>query len=131
MQYQTQLNRNQLVDLVLTQYFANIDRKDLDGILACFHDSALVTIQTSFALHEGKASVGRMFADLFARHRRITHKNISCTVDAKNGRIAAHYIEELVANDGTRTVFDNTAFWRLRADRFQALFVYESGAQML
>jgi len=129
MQYQTNLNRQQLVELVLAGYFANIDRKDLDGTLACFHDCALVTVQTSFALHEGTASVRRMFADLFARHTRIAHKNIDCTVDTKNGRIAANYIEELVANDGVRTVFENTAFWRLRADRFQELYVYVSGAQ--
>lgn len=129
MQYQTQLNRQQLVDLAVNQYFASIARKDLEATLACCQHSALLTIQTSFALYEGKTGLRRFFAELFARYTSIKQRDFSCTVDAKNGRIAANYVEELVASDGARSVFDNTAFWRVREDRFQELFVYVSGAQ--
>ena len=127
MQYQSKLNRQQLVDLVVTRYFANIDRKDLDATLACFHDTALFTVQTSFAFHEGKESIRRMFADLFARYSSIQHRDFNCTVDAKNGRIAANYITELVSGDGARLSYSNTNFWRVREDRFQEVYVYVSG----
>ena len=38
MQYQSAMSREELEDLALNQYFANVDAKDLDAVLDCFHD---------------------------------------------------------------------------------------------
>ncbi|MFQ5659170.1 MAG: nuclear transport factor 2 family protein [Gammaproteobacteria bacterium] len=127
MQYQSSLNRDELVDLAINQYFGNVDRKNLNAIVDCFHNNAMLTVQTSFTVHEGRENIKRMFADFLDAYDSIIHKNFTCTVDAGNGRIAANFIAELVDREGNKTVLDNTNFWRIRGNKFQEVYVYMSG----
>ncbi len=44
MQYQSSLSRDELVDLALNKYFGNVDAKNLDAVLDCFHDNAMTPL---------------------------------------------------------------------------------------
>ncbi|WP_448586745.1 nuclear transport factor 2 family protein [Thermaurantiacus sp.] len=131
MQYRCSLDRAGLIDLALHRYFAAVDRKDLAATLACFHDEALFTVQTSFTTHAGKAALARMFTDFFAAWETIVHRDFVVTVDEAHGRIAASFEAVLTAADGAVTRLANTNFWRVRDDRFQEVYVYMSGANVL
>ena len=131
MQYQSTLDRNGLIDLALNKYFGNVDKKDLDAVLNCFHDNAMLTVQTSFTIHEGRENIKRMFKDFMAAYEVIVHREFTCTVDAKNGRITASFVEELVDAEGNKTFLENTNFWRIRGDKFQEVYVYMSGSNPL
>lgn len=131
MQYEPTLSRDQLVELAVNRYFASVDRKDLDATLACFNDEALFCVQTAFTRHAGKAAIERMFVDFFSAWKTIVHKDFTCTVDEKNGRIAASFEAVLTAENGAVTRFFNTNFWRVRDGRFQEVYVYFSGANVL
>ena len=41
MQYQSTLDREGLVDLALNKYFGNVDNKNLDAVMDCFHENAM------------------------------------------------------------------------------------------
>ena len=127
MQYQSSLSRDELVDLALNKYFANVDKKDLDAVLDCFHDNAMITVQTAFAVHDGKDNIKRMFVDFMGAWDTIIHRDFTCTVDAPNGRITACLTAELVDSDGNTTLLYNTNFWRIRGDKFQEVYIYMSG----
>ena len=131
MQYQPTLNRDQLIELATRTYFGNVDAKRLDEALDCFHDEALFTVQTSFTRHAGKAEIKRMFEDFFAAYTSIVHKNFVCTVDEANGRISASFEAVLTDHDGKVTSLANTNFWRVRDGKFQEVYVYMSGANVL
>ncbi len=131
MQYQSTLNREQLVDLAIQRYFANVDRKNLGAVLDCFHENALFAVQTAHTTHVGHAGLKRMFTDFFGAFKTIIHRDFTCTVDEKNGRIAACFTAELVDHNGQKTLLENTNFWRIRGDRFQEVYVYMSGANPL
>lgn len=131
MQYQPSLSRDQLIELATKTYFGNVDAKNMDATLACFHDEALFTIQTSFDRHAGKPAIKRMFEDFFGGYRDIVHKDFTCTVDEANGRIAASFEAVLTGHDGSVTRLFNTNFWRVRDGRFQEVYVYMSGANVL
>lgn len=131
MQYQSPLSREQLVELAITKYFGNVDAKNLDDVLDCFHDNAMITVQTAFAVHAGKDAIRRMFVDFMGAWETIVHRDFTCTVDAGNGRIAACFTAELVDADGNTTLLYNTNFWRIREDRFQEVYIYMSGANPL
>jgi ketosteroid isomerase-like protein len=131
MQYEPGLSRDQLIELATKTYFGNVDAKDMDATLACFHDEALFTIQTSFTRHAGKPAIQRMFTDFFGGYRDIVHKDFTCTVDEANGRIAASFEAVLTGHDGAVTRLFNTNFWRVREGRFQEVHVYMSGANVL
>ena len=131
MQYQSNLNEQQLIDLAINKYFGNVDKKDLEAVLDCFHDNAMLTVQTVFTIHEGKQNIGRMFKDFFDSYDIIIHRDFTYTVDEVNGRIVASFVAELIDNDGNTTYLHNTNFWRIRDNKFQEVYVYMSGENPL
>lgn len=131
MQYQPTLSRAELIDLATKSYFAKVDAKNIEAALDCFHDEALFCIQTDFTRHAGKAAIRRMFEDFFAGFETIVHKDFVCTVDEANGRISASFEAVLTGHDGSVTSLRNTNFWRVRDGRFQEVYVYMSGANVL
>jgi len=131
MQYQPTLSRDELIRLATQAYFANVDAKNMDATLDCFHDEALFCVQTSFTRHSGKAEIRRMFEDFFVSFETIVHKDFVCTVDEANGRISASFEAVLTGHDGSVTSLRNTNFWRIRDGRFQEVYVYMSGANVL
>jgi len=131
MQYQSSLDRQGLIDLAVNKYFASVDRKDLDAVLDCFHDNAMMTVQTSFTIHAGKENIRKMFTDFMSAFDVIIHRDFTCTVDENNGRIAASFTAELTNEDGSKTYLHNTNFWRVRDDKFQEVYIYMSGENVL
>ena len=131
MQYQSSLSRDELVDLALNKYFGNVDAKNLDAVLDCFHDNAMITVQTAFTVHDGKDNIERMFVDFMGAWDTIIHRDFTCTVDETNGRITACFTAELVDSEGNTTLLYNTNFWRIRGDKFQEVYIYMSGENPL
>ena len=131
MQYEPTLSRAELIELATLRYFGNVDKKDMDAALACFNDEALFCVQTAFTRHAGKAAIKRMFEDFFGAFETIVHRDFTCTVDERNGRITASFEAVLTGHDGSVTRFFNTNFWRIRDGRFQEVYVYFSGSNVL
>ena len=131
MQYEPTLTRAELIALATRSYFGNVDAKNMDEALACFNDEALFCVQTAFTRHAGKSAIKRMFEDFFGAYSSIVHKNFICTVDEKNGRIAASFEAVLIDHDGKITQLFNTNFWRIRDGKFQEVYVYFSGENVL
>ena len=131
MQYEPGLSRDELIEFATKTYFGNVDAKNMDATLDCFHDEALFCVQTDFTRHSGKAEIRRMFEDFFGAYEVIIHRDFICTVDEANGRITANFIAELKDSDGNVTLLNNTNFWRLRDGKFQEVYVYMSGANVL
>jgi ketosteroid isomerase-like protein len=131
MQYEPELSRDELIELATKTYFGNVDAKNMDAALKCFHDGALFCVQTAFTRHSGKEEIRRMFEDFFGTYETIIHRDFTCTVDEANGRIAASFVAELTDADGGVTLLNNTNFWRVRDGKFQEVYVYMSGANVL
>ena len=67
----------------------------------------------------------------FGAYAKIVHKDFTCTVDEKNGRITASFEAVLTGHDGKVTQLFNTNFWRIRDGKFQEVYVYFSGENVL
>ena len=123
MQYEPGLSRDELILLATETYFGNVDAKNMEAALDC--------VQTDFTRHSGKEEIRRMFEDFFGAYETIVHRDFTCTVDEANGRIAASFVAELTDADGGVTLLNNTNFWRVRDGKFQEVYVYMSGANVL
>lgn len=75
--------------------------------------------------------VGQLVQPGTARHATIVHRDFECAVDEKNGRIAASFEAVLTDANGDVTRLYNMNFWRVRGDKFQEVYVYMSGANVL
>lgn len=131
MQYQPTLSRAELIELATKRYFASVDAKNMEATLDCFHDESLFCVQSSFTRHAGKAAIRRMFEDFFAGFETIVHQDFVCTVDEANGRVSASFEAVLTGHDSSIISLRNTNFWRVRDGRFQEVYVYMSGANVL
>jgi ketosteroid isomerase-like protein len=131
MQYEPRLSRAELIELATITYFGHVDAKNMGAALACFTDEALFCVQTSFTRHAGKPAIRRMFQDFFGSYASIVHRNFVCTVDEAHGRIAASFEAVLTGHDGQVTHLRNTNFWRVLSGRFQEVYVYMSGTNVL
>lgn len=121
-------------DMVERRYFAKVDAKDLEGVLECFREDAVFTIQSSFTVHEGRDSgIRQMFENLFgAYERRIVHRDFSHVVDEEGNRCSARFEVELVDGEGNETRLSNCNFFYLDEDgKFERVYVWMSGENVL
>jgi len=126
MQYTSSLSRSDLIKLATKSFFENVDKKKLDSALACFHDGAIYTEQTSHTRYCGKEEISNYLNSIFNSNNKISHKDFTYTVDKNNGRIAVAYSVEYIDNKNETLTQNNTAFMRIRDDKLQEVYVYVS-----
>lgn len=121
--------REDYVGIIENQYFANVDRKNMEGLLDCFHPDAVFTIQSAFSTHEGRdTGIRKMFENLFARYSGTLHRGFRHVVDVEGECCASQFIVENVsAEDGAETYLSNCNFFYFEGDRFTRVYVYMSG----
>jgi ketosteroid isomerase-like protein len=121
--------REDYANMVENRYFANVDRKNLENVLDCFHPDAIFAIQSAFSTHEGRdTGIRKMFESLFERYSEILHKDFQHVVDVEGECCASRFsVENVSAQDGTETHLSNCNFFYLEGDKFKRVYVYMSG----
>lgn len=124
--------RQHYIDMVEKHYFGNVDQKRMQEVLDCFHENASLTVQTAPITHEGRDSgVREMFATLFDSYELIWHGNFEHTVDVENECIATRFDVRLKDHEGVEVELHNCNFWYCRDGKFQRVFVFMSGENVL
>lgn len=125
------LTREELIDMAENRYFGNVDRKRLDDVLGCFSVDATFVIQSHFTVHEGRdTGIRRMFEDFFAEYASILHADFETIADPAIQAVSSRFRAELL-KDSHRTVLMNVNHWYLKNGRFQRVYVWMSGANVL
>lgn len=127
----SKLTRQQLIDLAVDSYFANVDRKDMDAVLACCHDDCFVTVQTQPITHSGIDGIRRMFETLFSSYEEIWHGDFEVTADEENQTVAARFNVRLKDAAGKETRLSNCNFWYVKDGKFSRYYVFMSGENVL
>ncbi len=120
------------IDIVTKRYFDGVDNKRMDQILDCFNQDAVLTEMTSNTVHKGREAVRKMFEGLFAGFGRIWHGNFIHTVDPVSDAICSQFTVEIVpAGSDQELRYENCNRFYLKDRRFQTVFVYMSGDNLL
>ena len=122
------------VDIVTKRYFHGVDTKDMDLILDCFHEDAVLREMTSDTTHTGRdEGIRTMFEGLFADNGRIWHGNFVHTVDVDEEAICSQFTVEIEPADKgmEEQVYQNCNRFYLEDGRFTRVFVYMSGSNLL
>lgn len=113
------------------RYFAAVDHKALDAVLACFTSDAVFTIATFDTVYRGRdTEIRGMFERLFARYEGIWHGEFEHVVEPPT-LIATRFRVLNTAADGRQWKKNNCNFFRLRDGRFDDVRVYMSGDNAL
>lgn len=125
-------SRQYLIDLAQKRYFGNVDAKNLDAVLACFNEDAVFTVQSSFTVHTGRdTGIKSMFERLFDTYARILHTDFEVIADSAGQSVSARFRVELDHRNGSHTKLMNVNQWYLVNGKFQRVFVWMSGENVL
>lgn len=121
------------VDIVTKRYFDGVDNYDMEKVLDCFHEDAVLTEVTSMTVHEGReAGIRTMFEGLFGAHSRIWHGNFVHTVDVKEEAICSQFSVEVTPKGQEEELrYENCNRFYLKDGKFNRVFVYMSGENLL
>lgn len=123
--------REWYVDLAVNKYFANVDKKNLQAVLDCFNPDAVFTIQSHFSVHTGRdTGIRKMFEELF-QYKTILHTDFEHIVDVENKSISSRFRVELDPVSGPRVHLLNVNHWYVRNGKFQRVYVWMSGENVL
>jgi uncharacterized protein (TIGR02246 family) len=118
-----------LVNLV-ERYFSCVDDNDLEGVLDCFTEDAVFTIQSAHSTHRGPDELRAMYVDLFATYKpRMRHIHFTHVVDPANARISSQFTVELTDTEGNEVTLTNCNFFYLEGLKFHRVFVYMSDGE--
>ncbi len=121
------------VDIVTKRYFHGVDNYNMEQVLDCFHEDAVLTEVTSMTVHEGReAGIRKMFEGLFAAHDRIWHGNFVHTADTDSEAICSQFSVEVTPKGQSELLrYENCNRFYLKDGKFSRVFVYMSGENLL
>lgn len=120
------------IDIVTKRYFDGVDNKRLEQVLDCFHADAVLHEMTSDTKHDGIDAIRTMFEGLFSTNGRIWHGNFVHTADPECNSVCSQFTVEIEPNElGEELIYQNCNRFYLKDDKFQTVFVYMSGDNLL
>ena len=121
------------VDIVTKRYFNGVDNYDMQQVLDCFQEDAVLTEVTSMTVHEGREKgIRTMFEGLFAAHDRIWHGNFVHTADTESEAICSQFSVEVTPKGEAEFLrYENCNRFYLKDGKFDRVYVYMSGENLL
>jgi ketosteroid isomerase-like protein len=113
------------------RYFAAVDRKDLDGVLAFFVPDAVFTVATYDTVYRGRdTEISGMFDRLFKRYAGVWHGEFSHVVQPP-ALVATRFRVRNTTETGEQIHKSNCNFFRFNGELFDDVRVYMSGDNAL
>jgi len=119
--------------MVENSYFANVDAGNIEGILACFCEDAVFTIQTAHSVHKGRDNEIRdMYINLINNYKpKMIHNEFRHVVDVEGNRCSSQFNVELIETIGGQEIFltNSNFFYFDEAGKFKEVYVYMSDGE--
>lgn len=91
----------EIINLVKRHYFRNVDNKNLESLLKCFAEDAVLTVKTAGVSHHGREEgIRNMFANLNDEIDTIYYGDFRHVVDVENQCIASEFLVQNTYEDG-------------------------------
>jgi hypothetical protein len=121
------------VDIVTKRYFDGVDNKNMEQILNCFTEDAVLTEMTSNTVHVGRErGIRTMFEGLFASFGNIWHGNFVHTVDEAENAICSQFTVLITPVGSDQELrYENCNRFYLKDRLFHRVYVYMSGDNLL
>jgi SnoaL-like domain len=120
------------IDIVTKRYFDGVDNKNMDQVLDCFTEDAILTEVTSNTVHRGRdEGIRAMFTKLFADFSEIWHGNFVHTADPASNAVCSQFTVLITPQGGEELRYENCNRFYLKGDKFHRVYVYMSGDNLL
>lgn len=113
-------------------YFTALDARRLDDVLTFFNEDAVFTVQSAFVVCEGRdTGIRAMFEQFLDTYESILHTDFEHIVDSAANAISSRFRVELDDRRGNHETKQSVNQWYCRNDRFQRVYVWISGDNVL
>lgn len=128
----SKLKAAEIIDLVERHYFRNVDNKNLESLLKCFAEDAVLTVKTAGVSHRGREEgIRNMFSNLNDEIDTIYHGEFRHVVDVENQCIASEFLVQNTYEDGSHVEKRNCNFFEIHNGVFKSVHVYMMGENTL
>ncbi len=126
------LTANELHDAAMNGYFAAVDAKELDRVLAGFHGNASLILPTAHQTFTGRdTEIRGMYEGCFATYPTVSHDGIEILVDESRQRVAAQFEAVRTTQDGKEEHAKNCNFFHFVDGKIETMWIYMSDEIML
>jgi hypothetical protein len=128
----TKLSREELISLVVDEYFGKTDVHRLDEVLDTMQPDVTFDIPTHGAHHEGRdTGIRTMFDRLYEAHAAVWHGDFHHVVDVDAQWIASQFTVRNTEHDGSVTEKHNCNFFEVVDGKLSRVWVYMEGPNTL
>lgn len=123
----SELNAKQLLAITKDNYFGNVDKKDLAGVLSCMAADATVTIQTDNLTHIGRdTGISRMLSDYFEAFPGMWHGDFEAIIDIERQAVVLQFKWRLRDRDGKEDSGENVNIFKIKRGKIVEVKIYMS-----
>lgn len=125
------MERQAYIDAV-EGYFAALDARRLDAVLGYFNADAVFTVQSAFIECTGRdRGIRAMFEQFLETYEHVLHTDFEHIVDPVADAVSSRFRVELDERGGGHQTKQSVNHWYLRDGRFQRVYVWVSGDNVL
>ena len=123
----SELNTKQLLKITKDDYFGNVDRKDLSGVLSCMNADATVTIQTDNLTHIGRdTGISSMLAGYFEAFPGMWHGDFDPIIDVVRQAVVLQFKWRLRDREGREDSGENVNIFKIKSGKISEVKIYMS-----
>ena len=120
------LNSDELQDIAINQYFGNVDKKNIDGVLATLNKDAAINIVTDNLVHSGSVEIANMLQGYFQSYPILWHGNFKKIVDVNNQLIVLKFDWKITDINNQEESGSNVNVFQFGDKKITKIWIYMS-----
>ena len=121
------LTAKELHDAAMDGYFAAVDAKDMDRVLAGFHEDASLILPTAHQTFAGRdTEIRGMYEGFFATYPTVSHDGIEILVDESRQRVSAQFEAVRTTQAGKEERAKKCNFFHFVEGKIETMWIYMS-----
>lgn len=123
------LNRQQLIDLAVTEYFLGCNKHDFEQVIATFADNCVMWFPAAGFEYNGIQPLRDHFEDFLSTFKEINFHNFTNVVDIEAQLITSYFDIHLTIKGQPTTKMKNCNIFHIdQQGKFKEILIYNSGA---
>ena len=121
------LKSNELKEVAINKYFANVDKKNLDGVLSTLHQDAVIHIVTDHLSHSGRDSeISNMLQGYFNSYQELWHGNFRSIIDEEKQLIVLKFDWKIKDQKSSLDTGSNVNVFTFKDGKILNIAIYKS-----
>ena len=121
------LSSSELMEITTNKYFANVDKKNLEGVLLTLNKDANINIVTDHLNHNGRdTEIANMLKGYFETYPNLWHGNFRSIIDEKKQSIVLKFDWKIIDVNNKEESGSNVNVFHSENNKISKIAIYMS-----